>query len=247
MQNRRKQGFTLIELLVVISIIALLLSILTPSLQRVKEKAREIACRSNLKQWGIIYMMYAQNFEESLPAGWNGGTMWMVDLLPYYGGTNDICLCPSATKFLSKTQDIWVAGEFTAWGIYGDGSYPTPYWGEEGQYGSYGVNDWCHNPSDEGLAHTYPIPEEDRPLYWRTMIDAKRPETIPLMGGCMWDGTGPTEYDIPPQVQGQQEDWSGMSVFCLDRHKGDKLYFVSSFEFFVYGSIFNIFLRGVIK
>jgi len=73
---------------------------------------------------------------------------------------------------------------------------------------------------DEGLVTTYRIEEENRPLYWRRMIDAKRPETIPLMGGCMWDGAGPTEYNIPPQVQGKQEDYSGMSVFCLDRHNG---------------------------
>ena len=50
-----KRGFTLIELLVVIAIIAMLLSILTPSLNKVKKIARSVICRSNLRQWGTAF------------------------------------------------------------------------------------------------------------------------------------------------------------------------------------------------
>jgi len=56
----RKKGFTLIELLVVIAIIALLLSILTPALNSVKERGRRVVCMSNLKQLSLAYIMYAQ-------------------------------------------------------------------------------------------------------------------------------------------------------------------------------------------
>lgn len=62
------KAFTLIELLVVISIIALLLSILLPALNRVKEQARKAACGSNMRQVGIAVQTYAANFKGIIPS-----------------------------------------------------------------------------------------------------------------------------------------------------------------------------------
>jgi len=58
---RKRNAFTLIELLVVIAIIALLMAILMPALQRVKQQAAGVGCKSNLHQWGLIFAMYPQD------------------------------------------------------------------------------------------------------------------------------------------------------------------------------------------
>jgi len=65
--GRRQRGFTLIELLVVVAIIALLISILLPSLNRAREQTRGAVCKGNLRSIGQAFLMYAQEWKGCWP------------------------------------------------------------------------------------------------------------------------------------------------------------------------------------
>ena len=66
-ERRWLRAFTLIELLVVIAIIASLAAILFPVFSQAREKARQAACSSNLRQIGLAFGMYVQDYDERLP------------------------------------------------------------------------------------------------------------------------------------------------------------------------------------
>jgi prepilin-type N-terminal cleavage/methylation domain-containing protein len=75
-QRRRRFGFTLVELLVVIGIIALLISILLPALNRAREAARRTKCLANLRSIGQLIHMYAVAAKGQIPIGSSGTTTW---------------------------------------------------------------------------------------------------------------------------------------------------------------------------
>ncbi len=107
----RLRAFTLIELLVVIAVIALLMALLIPALQRVRRQARTMMCQSHLRQWGMALAAYTEDNHGRFPATMSGmDALWVLrgaftgdkdpngpqDSLHGFR-TKDIACCPMAT------------------------------------------------------------------------------------------------------------------------------------------------------
>ena len=119
---QRISGFTLIELLVVIAIIAILAAILFPVFARARENARRSSCQSNLKQIGLGFAQYVQDYDERTPGLYtnrvggpafdDGDQGWVILLQPYVK-SYQIFQCPSETNgpvvntALTETDTGW--------------------------------------------------------------------------------------------------------------------------------------------
>lgn len=99
MKRQKKAGFTLVELLVVIGIIALLISILLPSLNRARETANRVKCGNNLRQIGLALKLYANENRGAFPrAQYQAG----ATVTPTWG-TGYAATDPFSTQFFSAS------------------------------------------------------------------------------------------------------------------------------------------------
>lgn len=163
-------GFTVIELLAVVAIIVLLAALLFPALSSAKESGRRVVCASNLRQWGVVAYVFAQDNNDWFPQpyrmryiympfnrsdcinNWNNpgtyGTLYSTWLK--YGLTDSIALCPSRPE---KSVAAW--GDSTWWGYVrqtgysyvGGNWFALDYWGQNPGWGKGARHNW----NDAGL------------------------------------------------------------------------------------------------
>jgi prepilin-type N-terminal cleavage/methylation domain-containing protein/prepilin-type processing-associated H-X9-DG protein len=117
-----RSAFTLVELLVVIGIIALLVAILLPALQRARAQANLVQCQSNLRQIGQAITLYVSDNQGRLPYGiWNG--YGNQSQLPLWGTTPPTPLAPNGAPWPAADWTTLIQSELTGIGSsYDQGS-----------------------------------------------------------------------------------------------------------------------------
>jgi prepilin-type N-terminal cleavage/methylation domain-containing protein/prepilin-type processing-associated H-X9-DG protein len=228
------RAFTLIELLVVVSIIALLMAILLPTLHRARKQARAVVCRANLRQWSIILKAYTSSEGGLHNQGFcavAAPEFWMYWLTRNAPGTEKIRCCPMATRPASPTGALAasrqvIGGVYTAWGRFRPAASRSVL-ADQVYSGSYAMNNWLSAP-DKGAGVIIGIAASSMRnatnSFWNNE-NIQGAGEVPAFADAWWWCSWPKDSDKPPDLEDQTAPFpcgcqDSIRRFCIDRHSG---------------------------
>ena len=187
-----------------------------PALARVKGQAQKVSCQARLREWGLMFKFYTDDYDGYFSNRDVSGGRWMTAMQPYYKDNWNMLLCPTATRLMLNSSD---------WGTYKAASLDDYVF-------SYGINSWTNSvQQDRGSRlvewfwrnvqnNTTVIPDTRKPT-GRPVSTNK----IPVFGDSTWYDAWPRHTDQPASHMdafgiGNQGTSGEMNHFCIDRHNG---------------------------
>jgi prepilin-type processing-associated H-X9-DG protein len=167
--------------LVVIAIMAILLTLLLPALNRARDQSRRVVCLSNLRQLGTGFIMYAHSNEDELPLWAGPKGYWVKCIAEYYDKVEDALFCPSANMVQAGHSGEYWGQPHEAWGPIN-----MEYWGMEmeNEVGSYCHNLWASSKKNMLDGGYNPMLAG----FWGR-LSQKNAESIPLVMDGVWFAT----------------------------------------------------------
>jgi prepilin-type N-terminal cleavage/methylation domain-containing protein len=157
--KHRNRGFTLVELLVVVGIIAVLIAMLLPSLNRARDSARQVACSSNLHQLYLAFVMYSNDNRQWLPGPYPAAIGYEMRGVWWSGGTGrwdlPIFVYQKLDRYVPAHSKVWLCPGWPEDLPYWVDNPPNPSPNVVGTPYNPTAGDMPPTPANIGMGYTY--------------------------------------------------------------------------------------------